>query len=246
MPFIARSPVALFSVVSVLVAGALAWRISAPSPVLEAQGQGALSTSAKQGALIRAGLDAEELAAAGLSAQQASTLVGHGESLLAGEPTRLSAADTAYSSARTAKDALERKIQSGLASPQEIASFSNATSAFASAEAERVAALASLFDAATAALSEGQRSVLSTIHANRERGLAPEFLTINRTEAEWLALRNALSNERIAARNGDEPNAGCQSLLSAARSNATVAAAKSAHDANLAAIISAWNSATAD
>lgn len=244
MPRVVHSPVALFSFVALLIAVPILVSLSSKGPLAAPQGQ--MSTTTKRAALIRAGLGAEALAAAGLTSQQASTLVGHGESLLAGEPTRLSAADAAYSSARVTKDALERKIQSGLATQEEVASFASASSALASAEADRAAALASLVDAATASLSEGQRALLSTMHSNRERGLSPAFLTVNRTDAEWLALRNALSNEVISARNGDEANATCQSLLSTVRANETVAAAKSAHDANLATVTSAWDSATSD
>ena len=241
---VAHSPVALFSFVALLIAVPILVSLSSKGPLAAPQGQ--MSATTKRAALIRAGLGAEALAAAGLTSQQASTLVGLGESLLAGEPTRVSAADAAYSSARVTKDTLERKIQSGLATQEEVTSYASATSALASAEADRVAALASLFDAATASLSQGQRTTLTAIHTNRERGLSVQYLTVTRTDAEWLALRNALSNEVISARHGDEANATCQSLLSTVRANQTVAAAKSAHDANLATVTSAWDSATAD
>ncbi|MCC7013298.1 MAG: hypothetical protein IT454_12105, partial [Planctomycetes bacterium] len=53
-----------------------------------------------------------------------------------------------------------------------------------------------------------------------------------------------LSNERTAAKNGDTPNATCQSLLATERAGASVAAAKAALDTNGSSVTSAWNAAT--
>ena len=71
-------------------------------------------------------------------------------------------------------------------------------------------------------------------------------MTVDRTETEWISLRDGLSNERIAARYGNEANGACQSLLSTARSNQTVAAAKANAVANLATVSAAWDTATLD
>jgi hypothetical protein len=158
----------LFSLAFALILLPFAVRIITPATVkpLAAQGQGpALSALQVQAALIRAGLDPSSLAAAGVSANQTTTLVGLGETLLASEPTRLSEADSAVDSARVTRDTLERKIQSGLATQQEKANYASAGTALAAAESDRADALASLFNAATASLNESQRTLLATIQA---------------------------------------------------------------------------------
>jgi hypothetical protein len=55
---------------------------------------------------------------------------------------------------------------------------------------------------------------------------------------------HTLSNERISAKYGNEPDASMQATLSSARANQTVAAAKASIVANLATLTTAWNSAT--
>lgn len=192
----------------------------------------------------RVGLDADSLAAAGVTSGSVASIIA---TLITAEvnlPTPLAQLDEAYSSARAARNAAERKIHSGSATQQEIDAFAGLESALASAEAARNGALDSLFASATANLTSAQRASLTSIRAHRSWKLPTEFLVVARTEAEWIALRDALSNERTAAKNGDTPNATCQSLLATERAGASVAAAKAALDTNGSSVTSAWNAAT--
>ncbi|MCC7014854.1 MAG: hypothetical protein IT454_19990 [Planctomycetes bacterium] len=192
----------------------------------------------------RVGLDAEALAASGVVSGSVASLVA---SLAVAEgdlPTPLSQLDAAYTSARSALRAAERKIQGGTASASEVSEFPSLEQALATAQTARDGALDSLFASAAAGLTSTQRATLSAIRANRSWKLSTEFLVVSRTEAEWIALRDALSNERTAAKNGDTPNSGCQSLLGTERANSSVAAAKTALDTNLSSVTSAWNAAT--
>ncbi len=91
-----------------------------------------------------------------------------------------------------------------------------------------------------------QRETLTAIRANAHWKLPTEFLVVERTEAEWVELRAALANERIAARNEEAPNEQRQALLGTARANPAVAAAKTALDANLATVKQSWNTVTGD
>jgi len=244
MSRIAKNPVTLFSIVGLLVLIPILMHFS-PSFARGPQQGPAISATELQVALLRAGLGAETLTAAGISSQQVSTIVTNARNELIAHPTRISEDDAAYAAGRVAADALQRKIESGQASQQEIASYSTATAALESARSERAAALDAVFSAATVGLNQTQIGLLQKLQANRSWKVSTEYLTVDRTEAEWLGLRDALSNERIAAKYGTEANGACQSLLSTARANQTVAAAKANAVANLATVSSAWDLATA-
>ena len=195
-------------------------------------------------ALLRAGLGAEALAAAGLGAQETSAVTSAFSSAVASQPGALAHADEAFAAARAARDSLQRKVRSGLATEQEIADLVSAKSALSAAESARDHLLEGLFEDATAGLANAKVALLSTIRSNAEHELPVEFLVKTRSESEWVALRNALSNERISAKYGDAPNAQMQAALTAWRSDAIVAAAKSACNANLASVASTWSAAT--
>ena len=215
---------------------------AAPPPALRAtlpSVQGQLAVLA-----IRVGLDAESLAAAGVSSSSVVPVVVALSDAATNLSTPLAQLDASYTAARSAMNAAQRKIQGGSASSEEVAAFPSLEQALTNAEAARTAAFDSLFTSATVNLTAAQRASLTSIRANRAWKLPVEFLVVAREEAEWVALRDALSNERLAAKNGEQPNAACQSLLGTARANASVAAARTALDTSLASVTSAWTTAT--
>jgi hypothetical protein len=242
MPRIVKKPVTWFGVVAVLALMPLLFR--SVSWTSAQQQPATVTASDLRVAMLRAGLSAEALTAAGCSSQQVGTIVSTARNELMAHPVRITEDDAAYAAARAAADALQRKIQSGLASQQEIASYATATAALESAQNERAAALDAVFSAATVGLNQSQVALLQKIRANHSWKLSTELLTVDRTETEWVGLRDALSNERVAAKYGNEANGACQSLLSTARANQTVAAAKANAVANLATVSAAWDTAT--
>jgi len=193
--------------------------------------------------LIRAGLDPDALAAAGVSGNQASGLVDAFEAAMAAEPARLATADASYRSAKVTSDQLRRLIQSGRGDQQDVSNYQTAMSGLQSAEADRKSALDDWFDAGTAGLGLAQVATLQTLRGNRDWKLDIEFLTVDRTEAEWVQLRDALTHERVAAKYGENVDPGVQSFLAAARSNATVSAATTSFSANLSAVKASWENA---
>lgn len=211
---------------------------------LRAPAQGVGPNADLRVALLRSGLGAEALAAAGLSAQETSSVVSAFSSAMSSQPGALEQADASYASARASKDALERKVRSGLATEQEVADLASATTALTSADASRAHVLDGWFHAATTNLAAGKVTALSTIQANASWKLPTQYLVKDRDQAEWVAIRKALNNERICAKYEDEPNSDMQAALSSWRADANVAAAKSALDTNLSAVQSAWDSAT--
>jgi hypothetical protein len=193
---------------------------------------------------IRAGLDAKALAAAGVSAQSTSTIITNVNAYLLDHGTDLSLADSAYAGARNESDRLQRKIQSGQGTQEDVGSYQTQVAALATATTQRQAALDAIFNAGTANLSEGQKTTLSTIRTNRAAWDSPlEFLTVNRTEIEWVHLRDCLTNERVAVEYPDNLDQAMQAELGTWRANQSVAAAITSLGTNLSSVTSTWNSA---
>jgi hypothetical protein len=141
-------------------------------------------------------------------------------------------------------DRLQRLIQSGQGSQEDVSAYPAQSSALSTATAQRQAALDAIFNAGTASLSEGQRTTLSTMRANRAAWDSPlEFLTVNRSQLEWVRLRDCLTNERIAIEYPDTLDQEMQADLATWRANQTVAAAIASTGSNLAAVTAAWNAA---
>jgi hypothetical protein len=199
-------------------------------------------------ALIRAGLDPSSLTAAGVTSNGVVGLLQPAADLMNGNPTALPNADTAFAAARVANDALVRKIQSGLASQDEVSSYPAVSGTLASATTTRQAALDAIFNAAAANLDSGAKNLLTQVRSNRSqdwsRDYPYEFLVITRQESEWVTLRDCLANERIAVQLPDLLSQDDQALLTTWRADPAVSAAKAALDQNLAAVTAAWNTAT--
>ena len=75
-------------------------------------------------------------------------------------------------------------------------------------------------------LSQDQQAAINTIRANAGRGLPVQYLATTRSEADWVALRDALSNDRQATDNNVDPDATShQRLLDANATPTTITAA---------------------
>ena len=198
--------------------------------------------------LLRSGLGADALAAAGISSGSVTAILQGAADQLNANPTSLTTADTGHAAAQVESDRLRSKIQSGLASQEEIASYQSQMSSLASAATARQSALDAVFNAASANLTAPQRATLTQIRANRaadhSKGFPIEFQVVGRTESEWIALRDALANEKQAIKYPDTLDEGAQSLLSTARANGSVAAARASLTANLATVTTSWNTAS--
>jgi hypothetical protein len=194
-------------------------------------------------AMYLAGLDPKALCAVGVSAQSIAAFVAEfrDDYLLHG--SELTQAEAAIATAQVSSDALRRKIQSGKGSPEDVTNYQTAMASLTAAEAARTTALAACRAGAEATLSQAQRDQLARIRSNKSWELPMEFLLVDRTEAQWVALRDALANEKIAPRYGQQTAPEHASVLSSARSNADVAQAKTRLDSNLAATQSAFNAA---
>jgi len=195
-------------------------------------------------ALIRTGLDAETLAASGLSADNVNTVVANTYEHLIGVQPLLELADGTMADARRQTASLKRIIQSGRATDEQINAYPAASGALAQVRTERAALLAGVFEAATADLGQSHLSALAAIRANRHWDLPVEFLVVERTQAQWVELRDCLANERIAARLDDEvPDDQAQATLTELRAQPQVAIAKANCDSGLDVVTTAWEQA---
>lgn len=241
----AKTRTSLLSVVFLALVALVFWRASTTSAVA--------ATAATETSLVdfattlhRVGLDPRSLAAGGVSSNSVSAVVADVESATQGNPSGLSGADAAFAEARVAHDSLERKIRSGKASQEEVAAYPSAKSALEAATAAQQSELDALFTAGSGSLGESQRAALAQLRANRAWGLPAEFLVVERTQQQWVALRDALANERFCAEYNETPDANAAALLATTRSNAAVATAITGLSTNLASITSAWNAAASD
>lgn len=191
-------------------------------------------------ALTRAGLEPKALTAAGVSPSAASTVVDNVFNYMVEHPGALSSADQAFGQARASCEALEGIIQSGKGTPQQVADYNAAKAARLQAQADQAAALNALATAGTANLSDSQKAVLAKIRGNGGWDVPTEFQSVDRTEAQWVQLRNALVHERIAAKKGESVDADVQALLSQARGDSTVAIAAANLGTNLVQVETSW------
>lgn len=205
----------------------------------------ALGGTSLEDALLRVGLDGEAMAAAGLTTAQVDLAVEGVDDYLVANPDELSDADADYASARAEADRLRRLVRAGTASAQDVTDLATAESELATAITDRDAALDALCQAGLDELPTAEADLLETICLNRSWGLPTEFLVKDRTEAQWVALREALADERISDEYGESPASASSTLLSTERADADVAAAKTDLDTNLTSIQSAWDSAVA-
>jgi len=194
-------------------------------------------------ALTRAGLDAEALAAAGVAPNAVATVVGNVAEHMTDNPGALELADTAYTAARRQRDQLKRTIQSGRASQEQLEAYPGAQGQFAQARAQRQAAIDDIFTAGTVSLSNSQRGTLTALRGHADWDLPLEFLVVDRSEADWVQIRDGLANERIAAKLDEDPDANAQTALSQFRGNPMVTTARANIDANLAVVELAWQQA---
>ena len=194
-------------------------------------------------ALWRAGLDPESLTAAGVSGTAVSKVVSNVSAHLAAHPDDCASADAAYAAARGEEDELRRSIQSGLASDEEVAAYPAAKAALELAEASRSAAVQAIFDAGVAELTDAQSTGLSNIRANSSWRLPKQYLCVNRTQEEWVDLREALANPRISADYEEDPHPDCVAMVGSCDADASVAAASVDLSTKLSANQATWDAA---
>ena len=194
-------------------------------------------------ALLRADLGPEALTAAGALATDVTTLVTAAQQYMTLNPGVLDSADAAFADARVDVDQLTRLIRSGQGTAQDVQDLGTAQAAMSSAETQRDGVLDAVVTAGAALFTPGEQQTLATIKANSSWDLPIEFLVVNRTEPDWVLLRECLANERIAAAEGEAADPDCQTTLTQLRGDPAVITATNNLTMNLAAVTAAWHDA---
>jgi hypothetical protein len=250
MSRLVRKPVTLFSFAFFVLLVPVFWWVryapKAPEPAAAAIMPPEVRPPDFKVLLIRAGLDADALAAAGVSSGTVASVVAAAQTSMQANVNALVERDASFASARVEAERLKTLIESGRAAQEDVSSYTSASSSLTTATSQRQSTLDSVFAAATANLTSGQRTAITNIRANRSWNLPLEFLVVNREQTEWVQLRDALANERISAKLGEDPDASAQMQLSNWRAHGSVAAARSALQSNLAQVRTNWNAAAGD
>lgn len=203
--------------------------------------QPAITASELQSVLLRAGLDPEAIASIGVSANTAGQIAAAAAAQAAEDIAVIRGADEAFASADVAYHAALRAAQRDPGAE----GLSAAQAALTSATTARDNAIAAITTAGVANLTSEQRTALTTVATNRRFGVGAALAAVNRTEAQWVALRDAAAHERIQTERGLSVDEGAASLLSTARGASAVVAAQAALTTNLPAVRAAWVSGVA-
>jgi hypothetical protein len=204
----------------------------------------ALSSAEFRGALLSAGLDPAALTAAGVTAQELPGVLSDARDYLTEHIADLRAAASSAASNSHTADRLTRAAQAGVASQEDLSQLATARANAATASGQRATILGALRTAAIADLSEAKRSAITILAGASDHTLPIHYRLASHTEAETVALRDALANLRIAAKLGSEADGESTSLVNAANANQDTAAA-AARMSGLPAITTAWESGTA-
>jgi len=178
-------------------------------------------------ALYQVRLDPEALTAAGVQEGQVATLVAEAETVLTAQLANLILAQADLATATNQVAQLKRAIRAGVADENAVANLATAQRNANTARSSIDAVHEAIFEAATNHLDQAIVTRLETLAANRRWDLPIQYAVNNRTEAQWVALRNALANVRICTEYGEDPDQACSTLVNTENANETIAQAAS-------------------
>lgn len=188
-------------------------------------------------------LTPETLAAAGVSPARLDGVVANVREHLAEEGFALQAAREEAAAAKTRFELLLRRVRGASGTPADVAALSAARAELRAADARLRAALDACFAAGTAGLEPSQVLTLRRIRANQGWEIPVQHLVVDRTEAEWVALREALANERISQAFGEAADEESHRRVLQSSGSPAVAAASVGLSSNLTAMQEAWREA---
>lgn len=200
-------------------------------------------TVATVACMAEIGLTPESALVAGFTGSEFAAMVDN----MGTNSESLAALATAHATIEARAAAVGSAEAAATASPSSTelrAAVSAARAQLSSAQAALVELRTSLRASVLSSASEAQRTAVATYLASAGRSAPPEFKAVSRSEAQWRALEAALRAEARAARRNVQLDAEQASLLSAARSDAAVQAAKSRLDAGLAGAKQAFTPST--
>jgi hypothetical protein len=192
--------------------------------------------------LLRVGLSPQVLATAGLASNAVQTVFSAEQQDLEAATAMLASRDAACASAKREVDQLRRKVQSGQASPEEISQLAAAKTELAAATSSRDAFLAGILTGVCENTSAPARaSIQSMIASKRWKTIPLPYRVAERTEAEWLQIRDAVAAKRTHEKFGDDVPAEVTQFLASLDADQGVAAAASNSGSCLAGVQALWD-----
>lgn len=203
----ASAVVAIISLGSILFVAwrALPLRVASSLPA-QPQPPTPLSAAETRDALQRVGVHPMALAAAGLNTADTTAVVTSARQYLGDHLLAFRSALIAREQAAFAVANAEYPVRSRTANQEQLDQFEAARTQLASALAAEQAALDALRTAALAGLTQEQRTAIASIQDNMktEVPFAYRAASAGRSEAQWVALRDALSERRTLQRREQE------------------------------------------
>ncbi len=191
--------------------------------------------------LRRVGITPEALAAAGLTAVDATALTTRAVTHLdVTNYTSLRLAMEAHGNAKAEMQRLERLFRAGTPGDAIQRDLDDAVALEASTRATLEARQQDLFNAATSGLESSVLADIADIDSERDIRYPTYYKVADRTHAEAMALRDALNGVRIDTELGAEPSDHHRGIIDDELAKVDVAAAKANTDTNLDAILAAW------
>jgi hypothetical protein len=189
-----------------------------------------------------AGVSPKSIAAGGVRPSDVAGIVEDGLEDLLPSYESIAQAKTGHALVRAQFERLDRLVRGGRATEQERADRDAAAQALSQSRGELDAALESLRAAVVSSLPAGQAGAILSVAAQRGYALPAEYLTVVRDGSEWVSLRDALADIRIADRLGRSPAPLSVQTVLQADAHPRVAAAKVGLE-SLAQVRAAWDEA---
>lgn len=192
--------------------------------------------------LTRAGLGADQLAAAGVDASRIAEVVSLARGVLGEQGGVLTAADDSYRSAKIELENLRAKVRAGGATDADTARVRAVEAALTQAEAQRRSVLTAVIAAASSVLTHEQAQALAAMRSS-PRDLPLKYRAMAPDAAKADLLRDALGRARSAGATGEDLASETATLLAQADADPASAAAQSRLATNGSAVRAAWDQA---
>jgi|GEM_PF-4725422 len=190
--------------------------------------------------LLEAGLSPKHMCASGATVAQASAAW----TAAAAEASAVSASmDTARSSIETATKGiqrLERLVRSGQAEAADVTELATLRTQLATQTALRDGLIADIRAEALARLDAGCSAKLDELH-EPDLGLDAIYRVVSRSQADAVALREAIADAYVSTKRGREPADASTRLIGDAETDPAVAAAKTYMASRMAPIQAEWD-----
>ncbi|MDP1661817.1 MAG: hypothetical protein Q8L55_07860 [Phycisphaerales bacterium] len=168
------------------------------------------------------GLESDALVAAGVTSGQASQMLLDLQAHFVESGAAMVASIEAHNAARRTQANDDRMVRAGKSPALELLVAHR--QALASTSEDRVSRVNSAFNAAVARLPVDVTQRLTLIELTRAREVPAAYRLVERTDAQWNALREALVSERQFSERGESPPDAVQALLADIRAEPTTAA----------------------